>query len=66
MEKPRRVITIHLPHRETVAAALLIFLLGAVSFLGMISPFVFPPAPPEEEAPQEITIPNAQLVDAAP
>ena len=64
MEKPRRVITIHLPHRETVAAALLVLLLGAAALLGPISPLFFPPAAPEEEeAPP--TVPNTQLADRA-
>ena len=64
MEKPRRVITIHIPHRETVAAALLVLLLGAAGFLGMISPMIFPPAQ-EEETPETPTVPNAQLADEA-
>jgi beta-glucosidase len=66
MEKPRRVITIHLPHRETVAAAFLVFLLGAAAFIALISPIFIPPTAPEEEDEQPETepVPNAQL--AAP
>jgi beta-glucosidase len=64
MDKPRRVITIHIPHRETVAAALLVLLLGAAGFFGAISPMIFPPAQ-EEEQPESPTVPNAQLADDA-
>ena len=64
MDKPRRVITIHIPHRETVAAALLVFLLGGACFLGMISPLIIPPAQ-EEEPTETPTVPNSQLADAA-
>jgi beta-glucosidase len=64
MEKPRRVITIHLPHRETVLAALLIFLLGTLAFFAVISPALFPPVETEEEEPVEtVTVPNAQLAN---
>ncbi|HEX4141705.1 MAG TPA: glycoside hydrolase family 3 N-terminal domain-containing protein [Candidatus Methylacidiphilales bacterium] len=65
-EKPRRVITIHLPHREQATAAFLVCLLAGVALLGMMSPLIFPPAAPEEEeTPETVTIPNAQLAGAA-
>ena len=65
MEKPRRVITIHIPHRETVAAGLLVLLLLGLAFFGAISPLVFPPPVPEEEKPEAVVIPSAQLADPA-
>ena len=65
MDKPRRIITIHLPHRETVVPAFLVFLLFAAGVFGSISPYIFPPAAPEEEEePETVTVPNAQLADA--
>jgi beta-glucosidase len=66
MEKPRRVITIHLPHRDTVLAAFFIFVLGAAAFLASVSPFVLPPpAQEEEETTEAETTPNAQLASPA-
>src|SRR5277367_6600788 len=62
MEKPRRIITIHLPHREPALAAFLVFLLVAASVAGVVSSYLAPPAVNEEEdtSPSEL-IPNAQL-----
>lgn len=65
MEKPRRVITIHLPHREPVIAAFFVLLLAAAGVLGPLLTYVIPPVVPEEEAPEEQTIPNAQLASPA-
>jgi beta-glucosidase len=62
MSKPRRVITIHLPHRETAVPALLILGLLAAGLLGGLSPYL-----PELRAAQKkaarIVVPNAQLAD---
>ncbi len=64
MERPRRIITIHLPHRETVVPAVLVFLLVAASVAGMLSPYFAGPSGPEEELPP-VTIPDAQLASPA-
>ena len=60
MSKPRRVITIHLPHREPFAAAVLVFLLAALGVLGGLSSHLpdLWPAEPEQPA---LVVPNAQL-----
>ena len=65
MDKPRRIITIHLPHRETIVPAILVLLLLLAGIVAPLSPLVFPPAAPEEETPETATIPNAQLADTA-
>ncbi len=66
MSKPRRVITIQLPHREPVVAAAFTLLLVAAGLLGGLSPYL--PnhwAIEEEPAPAPVLIPNAQLSDEA-
>jgi beta-glucosidase len=64
MEKPRRVITIHLPHREQVLAFLLVSLMALAGLVGVISPLIFPPSESEEEeTPEEMAVPNDQLAD---
>jgi beta-glucosidase len=62
--KPKRVITIHLPHREPTIAALLTFLLALLGLLGGLSNYLPGSWFAEEEAPPPIAVPNAQL--AAP
>ncbi len=65
MSKPRRVITIHLPHREPLVPALLTLLLLAAGVLGGLSSYL-PRWPAVEEPPPAATsIPNAQLADKA-
>jgi beta-glucosidase len=65
MTKPRRVITIHLPHREPAVPAVLTFLLlSACLFAGWSN--YLPQQPQKQEEPSAfdvVSIPNAQLAD---
>src|ERR1700677_3807186 len=64
MTKPRRVLTIYLPHREPFVPALFVFLLFAAGMIGGLSPYLFsPPTPAEGTEPTAIITPNAQLAD---
>jgi beta-glucosidase len=66
MSKPRRVITIHLPHRETAVPVILTFLLFAAGLFGGLSNYL--PAhwaAEEESATATVSIPNSQLESRA-
>ena len=58
--KPKRVITIHLPHREPAIPAVLTFLLAFLCVLGGVSNYLPDPWPAEIPVPV-IRVPNAQL-----
>src|SRR5271155_2297970 len=64
MSNPRRVITIHLPHREPAVPAVLTLLLVAAGLIGVLSPYL-PNQWASEEEPAPILIPNAQLAARA-
>jgi len=64
MSKPRRVITIELPHREQAAAAILTFLLFALGLIGGLSRYI-PDLNETEEAAPVVLPPNSQLADDA-
>jgi len=62
--KPKRVITIHLPHRETVVPMALTFVLGLLGLLGGLSNYV--PNPWSQEIPAaRVSVANAQLTARA-
>jgi beta-glucosidase len=64
--KPKRVITIHLPHREPAVAAILTLLLALLVALGGLSNYLPNPWAAEEEiAPPPTLDPNAQLASKA-
>jgi beta-glucosidase len=63
--KPKRVITIHLPHREPAIAALLTLLLASLIALGGLSNYLPDPWATEEAAPPPVSDPNAQLAATA-
>jgi beta-glucosidase len=62
--KPRRVITIHLPHREPVLATLFILIVVGALALGLIFSHHRAPAAAEEASPESY-IPNSQLANRA-
>ena len=62
MSKPRRVITIPLPHRETAVPAILIGLLMTVGLLGVLSPYL-PHLWTIPKKTARVEVPNAQLAD---
>src|ERR1700683_1702940 len=66
MSKPKRVITIHLPHREPAVPIILALVLLVAGLLGGLSPYL-PAHWIAEEAPLTAagSIPNAQLADSA-
>jgi beta-glucosidase len=66
MSKPRRVITIHLPHRDPAAAAFFTLLILFALFLGGLSPY-FPKGCTGEAEPEAppVYIPNSQLAGKA-
>ena len=62
--KPKRVITIHLPHRETVVPVVLTLVLALLGVLGGLSNYV--PNPSEQEPPApKVSVANAQLTSRA-
>ncbi|MEI9999491.1 MAG: beta-glucosidase BglX [Verrucomicrobiota bacterium] len=65
MTKPRRVITITLPHREPALAAILSSLLLVVILAGPLLHLLGIDLPEEEEAPRPGIIPNVQLASLA-
>jgi beta-glucosidase len=66
MSKPRRVITIYVPHREPFVPALLSLLLLAAFIAGALSNYVPNPfGSGKQVAVVEQTVPNAQLADRA-
>ena len=65
MSKPRRVITIHLPHREQAAVAALIILIVIVGLFAIGWPHFFRRWFKPPSTPVEMDIPNAQLADKA-
>jgi len=66
MSKPRRVITIHLPHRETAVPAILILVLCAAGIIGGLSNYLPAHRAAEEESVlAPVSIPNTQLVGKA-
>jgi beta-glucosidase len=64
MSKPRRVITIHLPHRETFVPAFLTLLLAFLGILAGLSRYL-PSDWTAQETPPVLLVPNAQLADRA-
>jgi beta-glucosidase len=64
MDRPRRIITIHLPHREQAIAAFLVLLLAAAAMVGLLSPYAFV-SPGSVEEPPPVPIPNEQLAGRA-
>ena len=64
MSKPRRVITIHLPHRETVAAATFTFLLFAAGLISGLC-YTFRGATNVSEQAPAVPVPNSQLASKA-
>jgi len=64
MTKPRRVITIHLPHREPFVPAAFALLLFAVCLIAGLSNYLPKQKPVKKEPLAEaIPVPNAQLAD---
>jgi beta-glucosidase len=63
MTRPRRVITIHLPHREHFVPAVLVFALGVALLLGGISPYFNGTEVDENNPPPAPTVPNRQLAE---
>jgi beta-glucosidase len=65
MSKPKRVLTIHLPHREQFVPAVLILLMVFAGLLGCLSPYLWPgePAGDSPTPPPASGVPNAQLAD---
>jgi beta-glucosidase len=64
MSKPRRVITIQLPHREPTVPAVLTLLLVLVGVLGGVSNYL-PDQSEDETPPPAVVVPNAQLAARA-
>ncbi len=65
MSKPRRVITIHLPHRDPAAAAAFTLLLLFAGLIGGLSPYFLKHWTEEEPAQVTVLVPNAQLAGKA-
>jgi beta-glucosidase len=66
MTKPRRVITIYLPHREPAVPAVFAFLLFATVFLACLSGVLPSPSLVEDQnVSSTVSIPNAQLASKA-
>ena len=70
--KPKRIITIELPHRETAVPALLVLMLLFAGFFCGVTPYLMPylrpymphPWPAEPTvAPAPVSIPNPQLTN---
>jgi beta-glucosidase len=61
MSKPKRVITIHLPHREPAVPAILALLLALLALLGGLSPYLSDHGNNQDANPPPVLVPNAQL-----
>ena len=59
--KPKRIITIHLPHREPAVPAAFVFVLALVCVLGGLSNYLPNPTPADVIPAAVVGIPNAQL-----
>ncbi len=65
MSKSRRVITIHLPHREPALAAIFTLLLVMAALLAGLSPYLPDRWTEEEPVTTNVLVPNTQLAGKA-